>query len=71
MNERQGFTGAEVTAVNIERTNRALIPALMQDVPVQIFYGVVEVFDGMEHHTAHNAGECQREAERDNEQIDH
>ena len=43
----------------------------MQDVPVQIFYGVVEVFDGMEHHTAHNAGECQREAERDNEQIDH
>lgn len=71
MNERQGFTGAEVTAVNIERTNRALIPALMQNIPVQIFNAVIDILNRVEHDATHNAGKCQREAERDNEQVHH
>ena len=71
MNEGQGFTGAEIAAVNIERTDRALIPALMQNIPVQIFNAVIDILNRVEHDAAENARQGKRKAERYNEQIDH
>ena len=57
MHEGQGFTGAEVAAVDVQRTDRAGVPALMPYVGDQIFHRVDAGLQRVKHDLPSNAGD--------------
>ena len=60
MYQRQSFAGAEIAAVNIQRTHRAIMPTAVELVIVQVFDGIEAGLERMKHNLPCNAGDTQR-----------